>query len=175
MLSIKALKPGNERYYLTLALEDYYRQGGEPPGFWVGTGATILGLEGEVTNDQLSKLFQGYSPDCLMSPLVQNAGQIDRQSGWDLTFSVPKTVSVLWSTGSEKIRTEIEAAQKNALQRTVDYMEQHLAHSRVGKAGYDQVPARIVIAAFPHSTSRALDPHCHFHSLILNVGVGPDP
>jgi conjugative relaxase-like TrwC/TraI family protein len=174
MLSIKALKPGNERYYLSLALEDYYRQGGEPPGFWTGTGATILGLQGEVRNDQLSKLFQGYSPDRRMSPLVQNAGHIDRQSGWDLTFSVPKTVSVLWSTGSEKIRTEIEAAQKIALERTVAYMEQNLAQSRVGKGGQDEVPARLVIAAFPHSTSRALDPHCHFHSLILNVGVGPD-
>lgn len=174
MLSIKALKPGNERYYLTLALEDYYRQGGEPPGFWVGTGATILGLEGEVTNDQLSKLFQGYSPDQRMTPLVQNAGQIDRQSGWDLTFSVPKTVSILWSAGSEKIRTAIEAAQSTALQRTIAYMEEHLARSRVGKGGHDEIPARLVIAAFPHSTSRALDPHCHFHSLILNVGVGPD-
>jgi conjugative relaxase-like TrwC/TraI family protein len=174
MLSIKALKPGNERYYLSLALEDYYRQGGEPPGFWVGSGATILGLTGEVQNEQLSKLFQGYTPDRHMKPLVQNAGRIDRQSGWDLTFSTPKTVSILWSAGNEKVRTEIESAQKNALQRTVAYMEQHLARSRVGKGGQDEVPARLVIATFPHSTSRALDPHCHFHCLVLNVGVGPD-
>jgi conjugative relaxase-like TrwC/TraI family protein len=174
MLSIKALKLGDERYYLALALEDYYLQGGEPPGIWLGTGAKILGLTGNVTNEQLSNLFRGYSPDSQMTELVQNAGHPDRQPGWDLTLNVPKTVSVLWSAASEPIRAEIEAAETSALKRTIAYIEEHLARSRTGKGGADDVPARLVVAAFPHTTSRALDPHLHFHPLIMNVGVGPD-
>jgi conjugative relaxase-like TrwC/TraI family protein len=174
MLSIKALKLGDERYYLALALEDYYLQGGEPPGIWLGTGAKILGLTGNVTNEQLSNLFRGYSPDRQMTALVQNAGHPDRQPGWDLTLNVPKTVSVLWSAASERIRAEIEAAETIALERTISYIEEHLARSRIGKGGTNDVPARLVVAAFPHTTSRALDPHLHYHPLIMNVGVGPD-
>lgn len=173
MLSIKALKPGNESYYLSLALEDYYLQGGEAPGVWLGTGASILGLAGRVENDQLSNLFRGYSPNGAQ-PLVQNAGHSDRQSGWDHTFSVPKTVSVLWSAANHSVRAEIEAAESNALSRVMAYIEQYLAHSRVGKGGEGEVPARLIVAAFPHCTSRALEPHRHTHCLLINLGVGPD-
>ena len=174
MLSIKALKLGNERYYLALAAEDYYLQGGEPPGIWLGSGAKILGLSGNVTDEAFSNLYQGYSPDSRRTPLVQNAGHPNRQPAWDLTFSVPKTVSVLWSAASPSIRAEIEAAQVHALNRTIAYMEEHLAHSRIGKGGSDEVPTRLVVAAFPHTTSRALDPQGHYHCVVLNVGVGPD-
>ena len=49
MLSICHMSLGSEQYYLTLAAEDYYLQGGEPPGRWMGSGASAVGraVEGD--------------------------------------------------------------------------------------------------------------------------------
>jgi len=44
MLSIGAMKSGQQGYYLTLAREDYYLNGGEPPGVWHGEGPPTWGL-----------------------------------------------------------------------------------------------------------------------------------
>ena len=38
MLSIGAMSGGQEQYYARLAREDYYLEGGEPPGIWMGEG-----------------------------------------------------------------------------------------------------------------------------------------
>ena len=47
MLSLGPLKLGQEAYYLNLARDDYYtRVSAEPSGFWIGEGATELGLRG---------------------------------------------------------------------------------------------------------------------------------
>ena len=47
MLTIsKAIKAGQGEYYLALGgVDDYYTAGDEPPGSWLGQGATALGLE----------------------------------------------------------------------------------------------------------------------------------
>jgi hypothetical protein len=39
MLSIGKMTMGQQDYYATLAREDYYLEGGEPPGRWLGRGA----------------------------------------------------------------------------------------------------------------------------------------
>ena len=90
MLSIGAMKSGQESYYQNLAREDYFLVGGEPPGRWLGRGAAALGLTGKIDSNELSALFRGYSP--AGKKLVQNAGKENRQPGWDLTFSAPKSV-----------------------------------------------------------------------------------
>lgn len=54
-------------------LGDYYTVSGHPPGVWGGSGATNLGVSGEVTEDQMELLFgQGLHP---------LAGQIDPSTG----------------------------------------------------------------------------------------------
>ena len=87
---------GQGNYYLQLAREDYYLEGGEPPGRWVGLGAEALSLDGVVDRESLHNLLSGFDPKG-REAWVQNPGSNDRQSGWDLTFSAPKSVSVLWS------------------------------------------------------------------------------
>ena len=42
--------------------EDYYAGRGEAPGQWLGAGADVLGLEGEVEADELAALMQGHDP-----------------------------------------------------------------------------------------------------------------
>ena len=62
MLSIYPMSRDSEDYYLGLAAEDYYLQGGEPPGKWIGQGAEMLTLRGTVSPDDFRKLFRGWHP-----------------------------------------------------------------------------------------------------------------
>ena len=114
MLSIGAASGG---YYAGLATEDYYHDGGEPPGQWTGRGAEAFGLAGQVDKEQFLNLCEGFSP-LGTTRLVQNAGAENHRAGWDLTFSAPKSVSVLWSQADETTRKEIQAAQFEAVKKS---------------------------------------------------------
>lgn len=161
---------GAHRYYTSLGREDYYLEGGEPPGVWMGAGAKILGLSGDVTPYKLRLLFRGYLTE--KKRLVQNAGKKSRRPGWDLTFSAPKSVSVLFSQAAPREREEIRACVRRAVERTIRHIEKEILVTRAGNsADIEYKAARSVVAAFEHSTSRALDPQLHWHALFLNVGV----
>lgn len=174
MLSIGRMGRGQGSYYTNTAREDYYPEaGGEPLGRWLGTGAEALGLHGHVDAAVLHDLLEGFGPDG--TGLVKNAGHENRCVGWDLTFNVDKSVSLLWAFADRDTRKEIEAAALTALDRTVRrYLEAEAAYCRIGKGGYEQVAAQVVTAVFPHGTSRALDPHFHLHCLLVNLGVCED-
>lgn len=176
MLSMSAMSGGQASYYLGLAREDYYLEGGEPPGRWYGVGAEALGLRGEVEANNLYNLFGGYSPDGTRS-LVQRQSHDDKAThrpGWDLTFSAPKSVSVLWSQLGESERQKIQQAHHEAVTKTLDYLQDVAALTRRGKGGQQMEKAGMVIATFEHSTSRALDPQLHTHALVMNIGVRDD-
>ena len=177
MLSIKLMSIESEEYFFSLAATDYYLDGGEPPGTWYGGAAIVLGLIGTVLRKVFSALFRGFCPTTGKA-LVQNAGVFDgdkkRQPGWDLTFSAPKSVSVIWSQASETVRQQIQGIHRRAVQAALDYAETTLAYSRVGKQGTGYVPVRLLAALFEHGTSRALDPQLHTHALVLNIGIGQD-
>ena len=164
---------GQGDYYLSLAREDYYTKGGEPPGEWLGSGANELGVKGQVKEEELKNVLAGYSPDG-KEALVQNAGDENRQSGWDLTFSAPKSISVIWSQADPETRREIQLAQKEAVGKAVGYLEDEAAFTRRGKGGSEREETKLTFAAFEHGTSRAQDPQLHTHVLLLNVGTRED-
>lgn len=174
MLSISAMSgAGQGDYYINLAREDYYLAGGEPPGEWQGSGAETLGLSGQVEREQFSNLLQGFSADG-KAQLVQNAGKENRASGWDLTFSAPKSVSVLWSQADVEVRREIQNAHKEAVEKAIKYLDEDSAFTRRGKAGAELEQAGMVVATFEHGTSRAHDPQLHTHALVINVATRAD-
>lgn len=176
MMTISAMSNGQENYYLNLAREDYYLEGGEPPGMWHGAGAKNLGLtpDSRVEKEALHHLFAGFFPKNPDAALVQNAGKEDRQPGWDLTFSAPKSVSVLWSQAKKEDRLEIQAAQQEATEKAIDYLQEKAAFTRTGKGGTGRERVGLVVGTFEHGTSRAQDPQLHTHALVLNVGVRAD-
>ena len=173
MLSIGAMANGQDEYYLNLGREDYYLEGGEPPGQWLGSGAGRLGLQGRVAGDELRALVQGISPDGERS-LIRNAGSDGHQPGWDLTFSAPKSVSVLWSQTDQHTRGAIQEAHAAAVREALGYLEETAAFTRRGRGGTTKEPAGLVIATFEHGTSRAIDPQLHTHCLVLNVATRAD-
>ena len=126
MISIKKISPKGAEYYLELARENYYLDGGEPPGLWHGNRAAALGLKGRMTRAQFENLFHGYSPDGKTNQ-VQNAGKMGgdqkRVPGCDLTFSPYKSVSIIWEMTPEHERRAIERAHAEAVQITPSIIE----------------------------------------------------
>ncbi len=172
MLSIRHMTLGSEDYYLDLAAEDYYLNGGEPLGVWLGEAAAELDLGQTVTREQLRKLMLGFSLDG--QELVQNAGKLNRQSGWDLTFSAPKSVSVVWCLASSGLRQAIQECHQQAVAEAVRYLEQNAALTRRGHGGTELESAKLIVACFEHGTSREQDPQLHTHALFLNAALRED-
>jgi conjugative relaxase-like TrwC/TraI family protein len=166
---------GSWRYYereVTRGRENYYTGPGREPGRWIGAGAEQLGLAGEVTAEQLGRLFdQGCHP---LTGEVLGRGFVhfpnrSTVTGYSLSFSPPKSVSLLWALGDEATTTVVREAHDAAVAAAVSFLEQHACFSRTGKAGVFQVDATgFVAAAFVHTTSRALDPQLHTHVLVAN-------
>lgn len=162
-------------YYLRAAQEEYYTKSLGPPGQWFGQGAAELGLQGKVEVFQLRNVFDGKSPDGTQQ-LVQNQKwkERERQCGWDMTFSAPKSVSVLWGMSDASTRSKIESAHRAAVEKAVSFLESEAGITRRGAGGKTWERAKLVFALFQHGTSRAADPQLHTHALLVNVCVRHD-
>ena len=164
---------GHADYYLRLTQKDYYLAEGNEPGQWFGRGAEKLGLRGEVESQVFEHLLWGRSPDGRQA-LVQNAGDPDRQTAWDLTFSAPKSVSVVWSQAGEAVRDEIVAGHQRAVETALNFVEETTGLTRRGQGGQRMESADLTFATFLHYSSRALDPLVHTHALLINLAVRRD-
>ena len=166
------MTPSTVSYYtdtVARGVEDYYAGRGEAAGLWLGNGSAAAGLAGEVSGEQLALLFEGRHPltdEPLGAAYGVRAGA-DRVTGWDLTFSAPKSVSTLWAVGGGTVGFEVRDAHDAAVRAALGYLEEHAAFSRQGKAGVRQVDTDgLVAAGFVHRTSRAGDPQLHTHVLV---------
>ncbi len=160
-------------YYLDLANINYYAAGGEPPPTWYGTAAKELGLSGLAQREHVERLCAGFHHETNKS-LVRNAGKDTRNPGHDLTFSAPKSVSVLWAMADPALRKAIEIKHEQAVKAALDFIEQRAGFARVGKDGETLVKAPLLFCLFEHGTSRAKDPQLHTHALCVNLTVHED-
>ncbi len=110
------------------------------------------------------KILNGELPNGDKIGQVQN-----RQSGIDLTFSMPKSASILaLVSGDQRILT----AHWNAVRETMSWVEGKFAEGRTYERTKSGEPVRtgnLVYAMFAHDTSRALDPQGHIHVVIANL------
>ncbi|HEX3912865.1 MAG TPA: MobF family relaxase [Steroidobacteraceae bacterium] len=182
MLSISARSatPSDIRAYLegerdgaNRGAEDYYTESGRTPGRWLGSGARELHLAGDVNEQAFDRLAAGLHPDT-DDALVQRAGDMHRP-GWDLTFSAPKSVSIVWGIAEREQRDAIERAHMHAVERTLNFAEQQqLFITRRRHNGIERESARPIIATYLHGTSREADPQLHTHAFVLNVAARDD-
>lgn len=179
MLSIGKLGKGQERYYLDKVAEgaeDYYSGEGEEAGEWLGDAADELGLSGEVEAAQLEAMLTGRNP-VDGEPLVGMRGVPASGSvpGFDLTFSAPKSVSLLWGLGGPVAGVEVKAAHREAVAAALDYLQREACWTRRGAGGSEFVKGNGYLAAgYLHRSSRAGDPQLHTHVLVANGTKGPD-
>lgn len=94
-------------------------------------------------------------------------------AGFDLTFSVPKSVSTLWAVADGGTQALIAQAHHAAIQDVIDLFERDVAMTRIGAKGprgaVAQVEVRgVIAAAYDHYDSRASDPQLHTHVVVAN-------
>ncbi|MDQ6613419.1 MAG: relaxase domain-containing protein [Actinomycetota bacterium] len=173
-MSIGKLTAGREEYYLSCLAaggDEYYLAPGEEPGRWAGSAAATLGLEGLVEPAAFRAVLAGLDPRTAEA-LVARAGDPGRVTGFDLTFSAPKSVSVAWALCDPEVAKAIGAAHDRAVAGTISVFETEVLRARRGHGGLSQVETDgAVAAAFPHRTSRAGDPQLHTHVVVANMTV----
>ncbi|WP_447947396.1 MobF family relaxase [Microbacterium lacticum] len=94
-------------------------------------------------------------------------------AGYDFTFSVPKSASVLWAVADAGTQALIADAHHAAVAEVVAFMEREVAATRTGATARNGAVAQVdvhglVATAFDHYDSRAGDPHLHTHVVISN-------
>jgi conjugative relaxase-like TrwC/TraI family protein len=172
MLSIGKLGRGQERYYLDKVAEgaeDYYSGEGEAEGYWLGDAAEDLGLQGKVDADQLTAMLTGTNP-ASGEPLGLRHVEGGPVPGFDLTFSAPKSVSVLWALGGHPVAAEVKDAHAAAVEAGLDYLQREACWTRRGAGGREFVCGNGFLAAgHVHRSSRVGDMQLHTHALIANA------
>jgi conjugative relaxase-like TrwC/TraI family protein len=185
VLSIGKLAAGQADYYLDEeegrvdpvesleGAEEYYVGAGEARGVWMGAGSAQLGLAGDVDGEQLRAVLAGLDPRD--GSVLRSARGGVRVVAFDLTFSAPKSVSVLFGIGEREVRVAVRQAHDRAVREALAYLEGSAAFVRGGPAGVEVMPADgLVAAAFRHRTSRVGDPQLHTHLLVANLARGID-
>lgn len=152
------------------ASDNYYAKAdADRSGEWLGEGATRLGLEGKVDAKAFDALLRGELPD---GTQVGNLGQAHRP-GTDLTFSVPKSWSLLALVGKDE---RILSAYREAVVEALQWAEKNASETRIMAQGkvQTQKTGNLAIGIFQHDTNRNQEPNLHFHAVIANVTQGKD-
>lgn len=167
MLSISSIK-GDSAYY---SHEDNYYASGSLESRWLGDGAEKLGLKGEVANADMDAIRQGKLPDGTdLSRMVNGVNK--HRSGYDLTFSAPKSVSMMILIGGD---TRLLDAWNRSVENGMKEVEK-LISARITDSGKTDtvLTGNMVAALYNHDTSRALDPQIHTHALVFNTTFAED-
>lgn len=183
MLSIGKLVAGQEAYYekqVAQGSDDYYTGKGEAQGVWRGSAAAEFGLEGVVESDQFSALIAGNNPTSGEPIRAKKDGSRSTQGGskvaaYDLTFSAPKSVSILYAIGGEEASGAMLAAHEAAVGAGLSYLEREACRVRRGAGGGRQLEASgFISASYRHRMSREQDPQLHTHVVTANIARGSD-
>src|ERR1035438_7146782 len=161
MFTLKAMTGGETYAEHHLSNNDYYSVGETIMGQWMGRGAELLGLQGEVTMDQFDAVREGLDPatgdflrqrhcaDRVIKKEVDGRKTEELRKArnlYDLTLSAPKALSVLALEDPRVVEVH-----KTAVAETAKEMER-LAGSYVRKDGasHRRTTANLVIARYDH-------------------------
>lgn len=166
MLTIQSLSSSAQvvDYY-----QDYYVKDDELQGEWFGKSAKLLNLEGKIELKDFVNVLEGKLSPGISMPTTTNK----RRPGYDLTFSAPKSVSILALIGNNQ---EIFNVHVESVNDALNYLEQHFAATRVklNNEVHVEKTRNILVAKFNHVESRALDPKLHTHAVLINATLRND-
>nr|WP_194398670.1 MobF family relaxase [Microbacterium atlanticum] len=185
---LRTVAVGDGSRSLSTPLTRYYSAEGTPPGRWMGGGVGSLGSsirEGDTVSEAQLQLLIGMGrhpsngePLGRAYPEYAKDGETggSRQravAGYDFTFSIPKSASVLWAVADAVTQERIARAHHRAVAYVVAYMEREIAATRTGATAADGAVAQVdvnglIATAFDHFDSRAGDPHLHTHVVVSN-------
>jgi hypothetical protein len=151
--------------------------GDEPT--WIA-GSELEGAETAQTRGLFRKRLKGLEPPtfCMASSRVLVASWLStckKVAAFDLTFSAPKSVSVLFAVGDGVLGRALVEAHEAAVDAAVGYVEREACRVRRGRGGVRrEVGEGFVAAAYRHRMSRAEDPQLHTHVVAANMARGED-
>lgn len=139
----------------------------------------------ESLDDRVNRRVDGLDPDLTLEQLEAERDRIvdeelartEKQSvaGFEFVFSPPKSVSAWWALADPKLKDDIRAAHKAAIEATIEKLETDIIRTRTGVDGVAQEHVRGITAAlFDHWDSRDGDPQLHTHMLVSNRVQGAD-
>jgi len=186
MLTIsKPLSAGQAQSYhqkeFTSKEQNYWSQRGVVAGEWQGRLAAPLGLAGAVSAEDFAKLSQGQHPETGEQLVRQRASYqyqdaegktirtMEHRSGWDATFSAPKSVSLTALVGGDD---RVREAHRESVRIALEQLE-HFTQARIGGNHPPETTGKFVVAKFEHDTARPVDgyvaPQLHTHAVIFNI------
>ena len=152
--------------------DDYYagkEDGPSSEGVWWGKGAERMGLQGPVDREQFRALLEGHLPDGTeLGTVRERGGEKVHTPGWDLTFSAPKSVSILAEVGGDE---RLLQAHDEAVRETLAWMQDNITgyRKRDWLGIRHQEGDNLAVALFQHHTSRSKDPQLHTHAVVANA------
>ncbi|MFZ6765092.1 MobF family relaxase [Pseudoroseomonas sp. WGS1072] len=182
MMSIGAIKSAAAAS-VYFEKDDYYIEDGSSPSAWIGSATESLGFTGgsnhsgehalPVERDTFRAALGGEMPDGTRLGTHRN-GEFVHRPGWDLTFSAPKSVSILAEVARDQ---RVIAAHDRAVRATMTMVEARFATTRVrdekGEIQHVRTGA-LAAASFRHDTSRSQEPQLHTHVVVMNATITPD-
>ena len=164
MISVAAVGSASDAagYY---ARDNYYTAPqAECASAWAGEGAAELGLSGPVDAEQFERVLAGELPN----GVVLDAKRGEHRAGWDITMSVPKSVSILALVGGDQ---RLVGAVREAAGATLAWAERTIAEGRAwnGKGQVPEPTGRFVAATFLHDVNRSGEPQLHVHTVVANA------
>ncbi|WP_145515918.1 conjugative transfer relaxase/helicase TraI [Yersinia aleksiciae] len=133
---------------------------------WFGEGAQAMGLNGPIDKVTFTAVLEGKLPDG--SDLTRMSGKENKhRAGYDLTFSAPKSVSMMILLGGDKRLVEAHNRAVEGAMREIEKM----ASVRTMKDGKSEtvLTGNLVVALFNHDTSRDQEPQIHTHAVTANA------
>ena len=175
MFSIARVRLGQERYYLSTIAASSDRPDGliEPDPVFLGRGSRELGL-GTQASPEAVRAVLGRRELLSGLPLPEPARGRVELCAYDLTFSAPKSVSLVHALAGPDQASRIREAHEQAVASALSFVEDELLFVRREKGSLRLVPRGAIGVAFLHRTSRASDPHLHSHLLLANLAQGED-
>jgi conjugative relaxase-like TrwC/TraI family protein len=177
MLSVANVSAGMSSSYYEK--DDYYsKEGSEKDGKayskWEGSLAKELKLKGSVELKDFENLLKGKIAKDITLGRVNGKGEREHSAGIDLTFSAPKSVSILSEIGGDE---RVLNAHRKAVSETLKFMESEFIRARVRKGASNskdtkltyETTGKAIIATYQHNVSRNLDPQLHTHAVIINA------
>ena len=147
---------------------DYYDQNRTVEGQCLGRGAELLGLRGDVGSKDFEAVRQGFDPQA--EEFLRQRHSADRidsngeeqskaHSLYDMTFSAPKSVSIMATVGGDE---RLIGAHETAVREALEEAEKYSA-SKVRLAGLNEnrTTGNWLVAAYTHDTRRELDRRYH--------------
>ena len=189
MISIGKVGANHVAYYIGSNQEPdpgpvgyYTGRTGELTGRWAAAGGMNVAAGAPVHPGELRNLLSGrdprtgeqlgrkYTPGGTFTDRLGIVRQRQTCSAFDVTYSVPKSVSAAWAIAPPDVRKHIEEAFGKSAEAAIRYLQTHAVSSRTGAGGTNRisVPGGAAVARFDHWCSRAGDPQMHAHLLFAN-------